>query len=259
MNRYIRISDTQLNATRKKYVLCAFWGYFISLHLLLFTYVLYSNRRFTLNWIPMFVVILSQRITDSCHSTQNMHRRRSCQHPTPPPPKYSSFRHLMIFSHRTEPTVLRHVVWTKGIDVSGAYICIFSDKMPDDGGNSVTHLPDYTASIPDYSIHIHCESTAGFSSRPHQPQEADSRSYGSACAPSTLHTVTTGHTTFPCPLMKLSTDNLVAIKQNKKGESRVRSVYWRRVLEGFWDPKWGCHATPAAVVAIVTQTYNVGW
>jgi len=42
------------------------------------------------------------------------------------------------------------------------------------------------------------------------------------------HTVTTGHTTFPCPLMKLPTDKLfeTAIKQNKKkGESRVRSVY----------------------------------
>jgi len=110
-------------------------------------------------------------------------------------------------------------------------------------------------------IYVHCESTAESSSRPHQPQEADSRSSGSACAPSTLHIVTTGHTAFPCPLMKLSTDNLFAIKQNKKSESRVRSVYWRWVLEGLWGPKWGCHATPAAasVVAVVIYTYSVGW
>ena len=132
-----------------------------------------------------------------------MRRRRSCQHSPAPNTLHSAIlRHSHIARY---PTMLRHVEWTMGIDVSIAYIsCIFSDKIPDDGGNSFTHLPDYTASIPDYSIHIKCESTAGSSSRPHQPMKADSRSYGSVCAASTLHMATTGHTAFPCPLMKLS-------------------------------------------------------
>lgn len=60
---------------------------------------LQSNRRFTFNWTAMFVVTLSQWITNTCHITHNVHRRRSCQHP-PPRPKYSPLRHLTTFSHR---------------------------------------------------------------------------------------------------------------------------------------------------------------
>jgi len=120
---------------------------------------------------------------------------------SPPPAANTVHSAILRHSHIARyPIKLRHVVWTMGIGVSKAYISrIFSDKMPDDGGNSLTLLPDYTASIPDYSIHIHYESTAGSSSRPHQPQEADSRSSGSACAASTLHIVR-HHRTHNLPL-----------------------------------------------------------
>lgn len=162
-------------------------------------YVLQLNRRFTFNWIAMFVVTLSQRTTYTCYITDNAPAPFLSVAPPPAPNTVHSA--ILRYSHIARYLkMLRHVMWTMGIDVSKAYIsCIFCDKMPD-GGNSFTHLPDYTASIPDYSIHTHCAGTAGSSSRPHQPQEADSRSSGSACAPPTLHIVTTGHTTFPRPL-----------------------------------------------------------
>ena len=71
----------------------------------------------------------------------------------PPCPQYIPYSAILWYSHIARaPTLLRHVVWTIGIDVSKAYVAwIFSVKMPDDGGNSFTHLPDYTAYIPDYS------------------------------------------------------------------------------------------------------------
>jgi hypothetical protein len=188
-------------------------------------YVLQSNSRFTVNWIPMFVVTLSQRITNTCHITHNMHRRRSCQHPPPHPlrPKYSPFRHLMIFSRR----VVSDSVMACSVDngyrrfekiyilyiypVYSAIKCLMMEA-------TASHTYQTTQSQFQITPFIY---TVSLQLGPPVDHTNPRKLTVAHLVLPVHHRHSTGHTTFPCPLMKLSTDNLFAIKKKGGGVNRV--------------------------------------